>query len=166
MEQGIGSALNWLEQMPLAVLIARSAWLFPAIEAVHVIALTLTIGMVLILDLRLLGLASVAWPHHVLRREVLPWAWGGFAVAALSGSLMFVSQATAYAANGAFRIKIALILLAGINVLVFETILVRDAGVWGRASPARTKCAAGLSLVVWVAVVFFGRRIGFTMTPG
>jgi hypothetical protein len=165
MLHGLGAALNWVEQTPLAVTIARSNWLFPAIETVHVIALTLTIGTVLILDLRLLGLASVAQTQDTLRREVLPWTWGAFAAAVLSGALMFVSQASGYAANGAFRFKMMLILLAGINVLVFETVIARDTGVWERAIPARAKCAAGLSLVLWIAVVFFGRRVGFTMTP-
>lgn len=166
MVQGLDEALNWAEQTPLAVAIARSNWLFPAIETVHVIALTLTIGTVLILDLRLLGLASIAQAHDALRREVLPWTWGAFAVAVLSGALMFVSQASGYAANGAFRFKMALILLAGLNVFVFETIVGRDDSAWERAVPAGAKCAAGLSLVLWIAAVFFGRRIGFTMTPG
>jgi Family of unknown function (DUF6644) len=164
--QSIEQTLDWLEQLPLAVAIARSNWAFPAIETIHVIALTLTIGTVLIIDLRLLGLASLKQPYGMLRRDVLPWSWAAFCMAAISGCLMFVSQAAEYFANQAFRIKLILLLLAGINMLIFELIIARGAVRWDRAIPWPGKIAALLSIILWVAAVFFGRRVGFTMLPG
>ena len=91
-----------------------------------------------------------------------------FGTAAVSGFLMFISQATEYFANDAFRVKLVLLLLAGINMLVFEFVLARDAAHWdaGVPVPRTGKIAALLSLVLWVSIVFFGRRVGFTMILG
>ena len=157
--------LNWVENSLPAVAIARSNWAFPAIETVHVLSLTLTIGTVLVVDLRLLGLASVKQPYDVLRRDVLPWTWAAFSLAVISGLLMFISQAAEYFANSAFRIKIALLLLAGLNMLVFERFIAKDAANRDRAIPWSAKVAALLSIALWIGVVFFGRRVGFTMSP-
>ncbi len=160
--------LHSLEGSSLAVFIAESAWAFPTIETIHVVALTLTIGTVVIIDLRLLGLASVRQPYQALRRDVLPWTWLAFCAAAVSGCLMFITQAAEYYENDAFRIKLFLLALAGINMLVFELIIARGAANWDRGLPVPWpgKIAALLSLTLWLSIVFFGRRVGFTMILG
>jgi len=159
--------LSRLEATPLAVFISESDWAFPAIEAAHVIALALVIGTIAIVDLRLLGVASAHRPYTELSRQVLPCTWVAFVVAAITGTLMFISHPVNYFENTAFRIKILLLLLAGVNMLVFQLVTSRDVAQWDRAArtPVAGKIAAMLSLVFWIAVVFFGRRIGFTMLP-
>lgn len=161
----IDALLQSLEGSSPAVYIAESAWAFPTIETIHVLAVALTIGTVLVMDLRLLGLASVKQPYVALRRDVLPWAWLAFGAAAVSGFAMFISQATEYFANEAFRVKLILLLLAGINMLVFELIVARGAAHWDADVPVPRpgKVAALLSLALWISIVFFGRRVGFTM---
>jgi hypothetical protein len=160
--------LDWLEHTALAVSIAESDWAFAIIETTHVIALALVIGTVCVVDLRLLGLASVKQPYRALSREVLPWTWAAFGLALITGLLLFITQATEYFANTAFRIKLLLLALAGLNMLFFESMTARDAASWdgGVPVPWRGKLAAALSLTLWIAIVFFGRRIGFTMNPG
>jgi hypothetical protein len=157
-----------LEQSTLAVAIAESNWAFPAIETFHVIAVALMIGLVLIMDLRLLGLASADQRYAALRRDLLPWTWGAFAGAVVSGSLMFISQAAEYIENDAFRTKLLLLLLAGANMLVFELMTARKAETWDRGTriPWSGRTAALLSLALWISIVFFGRRVGFTMLLG
>lgn len=159
--------LKWLESTQLAEFIRESEWVFPAIESVHVITLALVVGTIAIVDLRLLGLASTSRSYAELSREVLPWTWASFAFAAISGSLMFVSQPVGYFGNLAFRIKILLLCLAGTNMLVFEFITGRDTARWRREDPVPLpgKIAASFSLAFWITVVFLGRWIGFTMTP-
>ena len=159
--------LHWLENTPFATSVAASDWAFPLAEAVHVISLTLVLGTVCIVDLRLLGWASVRRPYAELAHEVLPWTWGAFCLAVLSGSMMFISQASEYYENTAFRIKMMLVLLAGINMLIFELITARGAARWNanKAIPWPGRFAGAISLVLWICVVFFGRRIGFTMLP-
>ena len=159
--------LSWLDATPVAAFIRESEWAFPTIESVHVIALALVVGSIAIVDLRLLGLASTGRPYTQLSGEVLPLTWSAFALAAASGLLMFISQPLAYYANVAFRIKILLLLLAGFNMLAFQLITHRAVGRWDRhaAAPLAGKIAGVMSLTLWIAVVFFGRRIGFTMSP-
>ncbi len=160
--------LESLEHSSLAVSIAESSWAFPTIETIHVIALTLMIGTVLIMDLRLLGFASARQRYKALQRDVLPWTWWTFGGAVVSGCLMFITQATEYYENEAFRIKLLLLLLAGINMLVFELMIARSAANWDRvaAAPWPGKIAALLSIALWISIVFFGRRVGFTMLLG
>jgi len=163
----IGELLSWIENTPLAVAIAGSDWAFPIIETVHVIALALLLGTVCVADLRLLGWASTERPYREVARESLPWAWIAFAAAAISGTLMFITKAAEYYENAAFRTKAVLLLLAGLNMLIFELATARDAANWDRARsiPWAGRVAAALSLLLWISIVFCGRRIGFTMTP-
>jgi len=157
--------LTWMEATRLAEFMRESEWAFPAVESVHVIALALVIGTIAIVDLRLLGLASTNRAYSELAGQVLPWTWGAFVLAAISGALMFIGQPRAYFDNVAFRIKFVLMLLTGINMLTFQLLTSRGAAEWDRepAAPLAGRIAATLSLVFWIAIVFFGRRIGFTM---
>ena len=163
----IAALLKWIEGTRASVFLQESAWAFPTIESIHVIAIALVVGTIAIVDLRLLALASVGRAYTELSRDVLPWTWGAFAIAATTGTLMFISQPVAYFANTAFRIKLSVLLLAGINMLVFQLITQRGVAKWdhGTTVPLSGKVAGALSLALWIAVVFFGRRIGFTMSP-
>jgi hypothetical protein len=155
--------LAWLEAQPFAITIAESGWLFPAIEVVHVVALTLVVGSIAMLDLRLLGVSRRDYGILELAAETLPWTWGAFAVTVFSGVLMFSSAATSYAENVPFRVKLILIALAGINMLVFHVTAYRTAHRWNHQlpTPLAARIAGTLSLTFWIGVVFFGRWIGF-----
>lgn len=154
---------TWLEDSKLAVTIAESEWLFPTIETVHVLALSMVFGSIAMLDLRLLGLANLNRGVKRLSDEILPWTWSAFVIAAISGALMFVSAATKYFDNIPFRIKIALLALAGLNMAVFQLTGYRSVATWGdnvKTSRA-ARIAAGLSMALWIGVVFAGRWVGF-----
>ena len=88
------SLMEWLQASSLAVFIHQTAWAFTAIVLVHVVAVSMLIGTIAIVDLRLLGFASTNRPFTDLARPVLPWTWAAFAVAATAGSLLFISRAT------------------------------------------------------------------------
>lgn len=150
----------------MAVYIKESPWAFPTIESFHVIAAALVVGTIVIVDLRLLGLASTGRAFSELSRDVLPWTWVAFAIAALTGALMFVSQPVDYFGNTAFRIKLALLVCAGINMVIFHFVTQRGIATWDQAAaPPAGRIAGALSIAFWVVVVFFGRQIGFTMSP-
>jgi hypothetical protein len=159
--------MEWLQASSLAVFIHQSKWAFTTIEVVHVIAISLVIGSIAIVDLRLLGIASTRRPFTQLAREVLPWTWAAFALAAVAGSLLFISQATAYFASTTFWIKMSIMLLAGINMLVFEFMTVRDVQKWDLdpTPPLPARLAGGISFTCWVLVFIFGRWTGFTVLP-
>jgi len=157
--------LKSLEDSGLATTIRNSSYWFPSLEAVHVIALSLMLGTITVVDLRLLGLASKGRSAWRVSSEVLKWTWLGFAVVALSGLVMFTTNARVYAHNTAFLIKLGLLVVAGINMAIFHLTAERTIDRWDRqAAPPIGKAAAILSLLLWVGVVFAGRVIGFTTT--
>lgn len=154
---------TWLEATPLAVAISESEWLYPTIETVHVLALTMVFGSIAMLDLRLLGVANRNRGVMRMTNETLPWTWIAFVIATISGSLLFVSAATKYYENTPFRIKLVLLAMAGVNMAVFHLTGYRSVALWDNRlpTPRAARIAAGLSLVIWLGVVFAGRWIGF-----
>ncbi len=157
------SMMTWLEHRPFAVAIAESTWAFPIAETVHVLAVTVVIGSVAMMDLRLLGIRSKDREASDVIASALPWAWSAFAVALVAGSLMFSSKAVSYYNNIPFRIKVACLALAAVNMLVFHLFTARGMAQWDRGTPPRAaRLAAGISLTLWVIIVATGRWIGFT----
>jgi hypothetical protein len=153
-----------LEASGLATGIRNSLYLFPLIESVHVIGLTLVFGTILIVDLRLLGLASTSRPFTAIASDVFRWTWLAFAVTVTTGALMFVTNASTYYGNAHFRAKMALLVLSGLNVLAFELTARRSVRSWDRdeVAPLAGKTVATLSLAIWIGVIFLGRWVGFT----
>lgn len=153
-----------LEQIPVSRAIRATGQLFPWIESAHVLAITLVVGAIGIMDLRLLGVGSVDRPVVGISRQVLPLTWLAFGVAVVTGSLLFASSATTYANNWPFRLKMLCLAAAGLNMMVFHTTTWRSVAVWdGRPHPPfAAKLQASLSLGFWLCVIAFGRWIGFT----
>lgn len=160
----LGALFNWLQESPPAIAISEGGWLFPMIESIHVLALALVVGSIAIMDFRLLGVFGRS--HRVTRiaKDVLPWTWTGFVVAAISGSTLFISAAARYAENPFFRTKFVLLALAGLNMAIFHFITWHSVDAWDENAPTpRAAKAAGLlSLAFWVGVVICGRWVGFT----
>jgi len=157
--------ISYFEDSALADNIRENDLLFPLIESVHVVSICLVVGSILVIDLRLLGLASLNRPVGRITNAILPLTWSAFAVAAASGLLLFISNATKYLENGYFLAKVLLICAAGLNMVVFHGISAKDLRRWENeaALPLPARLAGGLSILLWVAVVACGRWIGFTM---
>jgi hypothetical protein len=152
-----------LEHKPFAVAIAESTWLFPFFETIHVLALTLVVGSVAMMDLRLLGIGSKDRALSELTASVLPWTWSAFAVAASAGLLLFSSKAATYYVNIPFRVKVVCLGFAAVNMFVFHSVTARNVAVWERgATPRAARVAGSISLALWVIIVGTGRWIGFT----
>jgi hypothetical protein len=138
-------------------------WIFPIVETLHVITLTLVFGSIGMLDLRLIGVAFRDRAVTQLAGELLPWTWTAWSLAAVFGTLMFISKASTYAHNLQFRLKFACMGLAALNMVVFHFGAYRNARRWeGHEAPWGAKLAGSLSLLLWIGVVFFGRWTGFT----
>lgn len=155
---------QWLSDTQLAAAVRENAMLFPWMESLHVLALTVVVGSIAIVDLRLLGLASRNRPISKLMKDVLPITWVAFAGALTTGFMLFASQANIYVENFYFQIKMLLLLLAGINVLLFHTLTVRSVANWDAAAhiPVAAKTAGAISLLLWTFIVIAGRWIGFS----
>ena len=153
-----------IQKSPLGETISGSTWMFPTIETVHVFALAAVVGSIVMVDLRLLGVQSKDRPVSVLSHELLPWTWGAFVLALVSGSLLFASRAADYMALPAFWFKFVFMGLAGANMVIFHLVTQRTMASWDSGRPVMAARVAGaLSLVFWGAVVVCARKVGFSL---
>ncbi len=161
----LDSLLQDLESSKIATAIREGAVLFPWIECVHVLALTLVVGSIAVVDLRLIGLTSRDRGVAEVTAAVLPITWTAFVCAVITGVLMFSSNAASYGSNVYFRIKMALIVLAGINMGVYHLAVNHGVERWStaEATPTRARIVGAVSLCLWLGVVAAGRWIGFTI---
>jgi len=162
----IAAFLKALEATGLATKIRDSLFIFPLLEATHVIGLALVFGTIAIIDLRLIGLASSQRSFKRMYSDILKWTWAAFVLTGLTGALMFITNATVYYHNFYFRTKMLLLVLAGINMGIFELTLGRRVDSWDKApsAPPLGRVVGVLSIALWIAVIFMGRLIGFTTT--
>src|SRR5262249_25952269 len=116
-----------------------------------------------ILDLRLLGLALKQVPISVMTSKTLPWTWAGFSIMLITGFFLFASEAEKAYDNGPFRVKIILIVLAGINATVFHFVTNRRAREWEnrKVMPIGALIAGFSSIALWFGIVIAGRFIAF-----
>lgn len=152
---------TWMENTAVARFILESMWMFPALETLHFLGLILLIGSIYVVDLRFLGVAKDVSLQAVLR--YIPIAAVGFGINLVTGSLFLFADPFRYFYNLAFQIKMAAVLLAGLNVLWFkyaiEADLVSDNQL---AEPGATaRLIAVLSMVLWATVIICGRMIPY-----
>jgi hypothetical protein len=161
-----GSLWAALENSSLGSTIASNEWMFPTIETVHVIAIVTVIGAIAMMDLRLLGLTSGSKSVHAMAHDTLPLTWVAFALAVITGGLLFISKAQSYMVNPYFLWKMALMAAAGINMAAFHRTVAKGMDQWGKPGsiiPLDAKLSATLSLALWMLIPFCGRIVGFTL---
>ena len=160
----IDQLLNLIEHTGLATFVREGDWWFPLDECLHVLSITAVFGSILMMDLRLLGLASRDSAVSKLSNEVLPYTWIAFACAVITGTIMFISKATVYWHNPQFELKFLFMALAAANMLVFHFGAFRRVADWDDVlpPPPAARLAGALSISLWIGVIFFGRWIGFT----
>ena len=138
---------------------------FPYVEGTHVLALSLSVGTVAWFDLRLLGAAMRSRPVSEVFESVKGWMFAGFGVMFVTGALLFVAHATKAYESRSFRAKVALLVLAGVNTLVFHLTIDRRRAEWNAAPvpPAAARMAGLLSLVLWLSVIAAGRMFAYDL---
>ena len=151
----------WLQALPISEHIGFTWW-FPLLESIHVLAIGLVVGTILMVDLRLLGLAATRYPASRVTRELVPWTWIGFVVAFITGFGMFMAGATRYVENPAFQIKFMLLPLAALNMVWFQFRTMRTISSWDDTNvlPTTAKLAGATSLLLWIGVLLAGRWTG------
>lgn len=154
-----------LEKTRVGLEIRDSSWLFPVIESLHVLGIVVLVGSTGLFDLRLLGRGFLReWPVSRVKKEVTPWVWSSFALMVITGSLMFSYEATKCYTSWFFRIKISLLVLAGLNAVIFELGANRKMAAWdsaGTVAPRSARIAAWASLILWAFIVGAGRGIAY-----
>jgi len=154
---------QWLEQTTVGTSVRESLWLFPITETLHIFGIILLVGATSILDVRLMGLAFRGEPVSKLAKLFLPWAWAGFLIQVTTGLILFTSEAVKMYTNPGFKIKMVLILVAGINAFVFHEIAYRSVGKWDNdpVAPLAARAAGLISILLWFGIVAAGRWIAY-----
>ena len=148
---------RWAYQSRLGSAIRNSTWAFAYVEVFHLLGLTLLLGCVVVLSLRLGGLIMPGLPTAELAREIQPYMMSGLALAVLSGAMMFAAEAERCFASTPFQYKMMFLALAVIfQFAVFARLIRKD-----RVDPILSKLAAVMSLALWFAVGWSGRAIAF-----
>ena len=151
--------LHWIRETSLGATVRESRWIFAAGETLHFIGLSLLVGGILIVDLRLLGFLRRIPIRAAL--AFLPFVIAGFLINLATGIVFFSADPMMYWPNPAFKLKMALILLAGLNAVVFTVMAQRR--VLGLGLDDDTgriaKVTAGLSLGLWLGVLLLGRLL-------
>lgn len=154
---------QWLQDTRWGVGIRESTLMFPIIEGTHAIGIAFSVGVLLIMDLRLAGFLLRREPVSQVSSQLMPWTLGGFGVMFITGALLFWSQAMKAYGSVFFRIKLALLVLAAINALVFELRLRRSIATWDTAEkpPLRVRMAGILGIILWAGVIAAGRTMAY-----
>ena len=157
--------LIFIYSNPLAQTIRENELLFPWIEAIHVLAFTLVIGSIALVDLRLIGVRALNRAISNISKELLPITWMAFLAAAITGAILFTSNALSYSQNFYFISKIILLGLAGINMMCFQFIIGKNLDSWNHYQqlPIAARIDGAISLTLWISIIFCGRWIGFTL---
>lgn len=151
-----------LEHTALGEAMRGGVLLYPLVETGHILGFATLVGSILLLDLRLMGWGRGIRPAALLKIAV-PLAAGGLLLAATTGAMLFVTEATGYARNPAFYAKQTLILLGLVNVAVFHRKLLPQADGWpeGAPPPGAARASAALSAATWIGVLVCGRFIAY-----
>ncbi len=139
-------------------------WLWPVMETLHFIGLSMLLGGLIIIDTRLAGLfrgINIAATH-----KLLPWVFIGFGINLVTGVLFFFGDPMRYSVNIGFQIKMVLVVIAGLNALWFWFRINKDMHTWAADAdtPAEAKVVAWVSLVTWTGVLLLGRLIPYVGT--
>jgi hypothetical protein len=153
----------WLKDTSFGVAVRESLWIYPAFEIVHLFGIVLLVGAIAMTDLRLIGM-SRRLPVTLTSQHLLPWVWTGFVMTVISGVALFSGFATDYFVNTAFRIKLILIGLAGVNAALFHFRVYSGVATWNEnlPSPFAARAFAVISMILWFSTIAAGRLIAYT----
>jgi hypothetical protein len=157
------SFCQWLETTPPAVALRNSVWVFNLTEVVHTLGIILVAGTIMLVDLRLLGLGLKQEPVSDVVSRIVPRTLWGFCLMVITGGCLFSAEAVKLYHSPAFRIKLVLLSLAGLNALIFHLTVYRQAAEWDTAPiiPPRARLAGLLSLILWICIIAAGRAIAY-----
>lgn len=154
---------KWLDSHAWSTQLHESLWTWPLVESTHVLTLMLFVGMLAMVDLRLLGFAFKDTPVSQLTSRLLPWSVAGFVIMIVTGLLLFYAKPVHTTHSVWFRAKVLLLIAAGVNAWFFHRRVSRDRPRWDHLArpPAGVRTTAALSLGIWAGVIVLGRMIAY-----
>lgn len=154
---------EWLAAAPASIALHESRYMYLVVLTVHVLTLSMFVGLTVIQGLRLLGVALLRVPMSELSRRLLPFSVAGFSIMVISGSLLFFAAPVDKYTNLFFRLKMGLLVLACLNLWAFYQTAYRQVARWDLSSvpPIGARVAGALSLLLWALVITAGRMIPY-----
>jgi putative copper export protein len=142
---------NWLQNTPVGLWVSGTLWGYPYVRLIHFVGLSLWVGTIVMLDLRLLGVAGRDQSVAEFSERLSPWTWIGLGIAVVGGLLLFSGVAASYLENAAFRVKFPLVLTS----IAYHVVIQRNAARWGqsRTTPALAKVAGLIELLLLIAII-------------
>jgi hypothetical protein len=155
------SLVLYLKSTALAQFVVTTPWAWPVAETLHFLGLSLLVGIIGPLDIRLLGFMKNV-PVAAFK-ALVPWAVAGFVINLLTGAMFLAAAPEQYVRNLSWWFKVLFLLIAGVNVLLFETTQKSRMSAMGPGedTPAAFKLIGGVSLVSWCMVLYWGRMLPF-----
>lgn len=152
-----------IEQSQIGTAIAESRYWWPIFEGTHLLSLSISFGLILVTDLRLIGVLLRRVPLTEVLHQLRPYVLSGFALTFISGGLVFWSEAATVMVSPLWAAKILLILLGGLNALYFEIVIARRPEVVENHTPLPSSVRyAGLaSMTIWTVVIICGRLLAY-----
>jgi hypothetical protein len=152
-------AFRWMEvNLPGGAYLRESTYGFSILLTVHVVFMCLFLGLIIMMDLRLVGLGNLRTPPAEIQKRLFPWQMLGFAGLVISGVLLFYSKPLYYYGKGFFWMKMVLMGLAGLNAGAIHLITRRGEGGWDSGA---ARAAGAMSLILWASVLITGRLIAY-----
>lgn len=154
---------TWLQNTSFGTGLRESIWMFPIVESTHVLALSLSVGTLLWMDLRLTGTFMKKQPMSKVSRSVLPWTLVGFGIMTITGILLFWCQAVKAYNSIFFKMKIIMLALAAINAIAYHTTIYLKMDEWDKTipPPARARFAGWCSIILWIGIIVCGRTMAY-----
>ena len=161
----VPALIQWMQNSDIGTGIRESIWLFPIVEATHVLALAISVGILIWFDLRLLGWGMKHQPVSQIHKQLMPYAFIGFVVMFITGVLLFWSEAEKCYLSGFFRAKVFFLVLAGANACLFELRTKKTIVEWDKypIPPMQARMAGLISIVSWAAVIVAGRATAYNL---
>jgi hypothetical protein len=155
--------VQWLNETPWSVFLRENDWTFAVIETVHVLGLGLSVGTILWVDLRLVGLTMRRYRASDVISQLEPWAIRGFIVMFVSGSLLLFAEPEKCYTRTSFRLKALMLMLAGLNILYFNKRVRRTLRDYDEVVilPWRARAVGYISMALWLGIIFCGRWMAY-----
>jgi hypothetical protein len=150
---------TWLNNLPFSVTLRQDEWPFPIIESFHILGLGLSVGIIMWVDLRLIGVSLRRQPVSQVVSQLEPWAIVGFGVMIASGFLLFIAEPLKCYLTVAFRFKVVMLILAASNIRYFHTNVYSNVSEWDDAEeiPWQAKMVGCFSMILWFGIIIAGR---------
>ena len=155
--------VEWLDDTPFSVYLRESDWSFAGIETIHILALGVSVGMIMWVDLRLTGLVMRRHRASDVVSQLEPWAAGGFVLMFISGAFLLLAEPLKAYTRVSFRLKMLMLILAGLNILYFNARVRRNLTHYDESGvlPWRPRMVGYLSLMLWLGIIVCGRWMAY-----